>query len=261
MGDEEPDSEEFVEVRCYFVRGRNALAVRADFGVVYMDHYLHLMQHGIRLDPGHDALLKDALAALTLHLASRPLDEVSAWTTHFGDPPLNLFVTGNNHEENVIGRVFTQDVSDDGQNLFIAQINDHPKPPRRSVIEFTSDNIFRIVEDYYANSEQRLGRFFNHIEEDFVFITAQPQCDEEWLRGLDDAAVQTLDADEELSLLEVRRYRHRCGCTLERILPTLAKVPIDELFEADDEIRIDCPRCGAHYDVARSDLEGGGAGQ
>ena len=65
MGAEEPESEEFVEARCYFVRGRNALAVRADFGVAYMDHYLHLMQHGIRLDPGPDASLKDALAALT----------------------------------------------------------------------------------------------------------------------------------------------------------------------------------------------------
>ena len=261
MGDEEPESEEFVEARCYFVRGRNALAVRADFGVAYMDHYLHLMQHGIRLDPGHDELLKDALAALTLHLASRPLNEVSAWTTHFSDPPLNLFVTGSNYEESIIGRVFTEDVRDDGQNLFIAQINDHPKPPRSSVIEFTSDNIFRIVEDYYANSEQRLGRFFKHNEEDFVFITAQPQCDEEWLLELDDEAVRTLDANEELSLLEIRRYRYHCGCTLKRILPTLAKISPDELFEKDNEIRVDCPRCAAHYDVARSDLEGGRPGQ
>jgi len=251
------DASADIEVRCYFVRGRNALAVRADFGPLYLDHYLHLMQHGLKSSPAHDTLLKDALAACALHLASRPRSEASAWTIHFATPPMNLFVTGDNNAGNVVGRVFTENVREDQQNLFISQTTDFPKEPQRSVTEFAGNTIFPIVERYYAKSEQRLARFFNHAEEDFVFITAQPDCDEDWLRGLDDDAVRSLDGDEDLSLLETRHYRHHCGCTLERFLPTLQGLGADEVFADDDAIRIDCPRCAAKFDITRELFERG----
>lgn len=254
------DDSAFIEVRCYFVRGRNALAVRADFGPVYLDHYLHLMQHRLKLSPAHDSQLKDALAACTLHLASRPQNEVSAWTLHFATPPMNLFVTGSSKGENIVGRVFTEDVRDDRQNLFIAQANDFPKEPQRSIVEFDGTSVFPIVEHYYAKSEQRLARFFSHAEEDFVFITAQPDCDEAWLRGLDDAAVRELGNTEQLSLLETRRYRHHCGCTIDRVLPALASIGADEIFAGEDVVRIDCPRCAAKFDLDRERFEKGSAG-
>jgi molecular chaperone Hsp33 len=245
-----------IEVRCYFVRNRNALAVRADFAPAYLDHYLHLMQHEIRMNPDHDGKLKDALAACTLHLASRPWDEVSAWTVHFSELNLNLFVTGNSREENIIGRIFTEDIKDDGKNLFIAQINDFPKEPRKSVIEFEINNsLFDITEQYYRQSEQRPARFFSHSEEDFVLISAQPQCDEQWLSSLDDEAVRKLSNDEELSLLETRKYRYHCGCSPERILPKLASVSAGEIFGDRDAVNIDCPRCAARFRITRGDFE------
>src|ERR1700710_1489847 len=85
-----------LEVRTYFVRERNALLARADFGELYVDYYLHQGQLGCQHAPFHDGMLKEALAAVTLHCASRPRNETSAWTIHFQDPLLNIFVTGNN---------------------------------------------------------------------------------------------------------------------------------------------------------------------
>ena len=64
-----------LEVRTYFVRGRNALVARADFAEMYVDYYLHQGQHGYQHAPAHDGMLKEALAALTLHCASRPWNE------------------------------------------------------------------------------------------------------------------------------------------------------------------------------------------
>lgn len=252
----EAAEDSYAEVRCYFVRGRNALVTRAGFGPVYVDHYLHLMQHSLQPAPEHDALMKDALAACALHLASRPWAEVSAWTLHFGgERPFNLFTTGDSRLENVVARVFTEDVRTDLQDLFVAQVNEHPKEPRRSVVEFDpAGDVFEIVERYYAKSEQRLGRFFRHGPEDFVFVTAQPDCDESWLLGLDDDAIRGLDTAENLSLLERRRYRYDCGCTLERLLPALAKLSADDLFGDDEVIHIDCPRCAARYRVERGML-------
>ena len=256
MSEPKEDQESHIEVRCYFVRNRNALAVRADFSPAYLDHYLHLMQHEIRMKPEHDAKLRDAIAACTLHLASRPWNEVTAWTIHFGQLHLNLFVTGNSKEENIIGRAFTEDIKDDGKNLFISQTNDFPKEPRRSVIEFEStDSLFGITEKYYTKSEQRLARFFRHSEEDFVLICAQPQCDEEWLHSLDDETIRQLDSDEELSLLETRKYRYHCGCSPERILPKLTSVSADEIFGDQDAVSIDCPRCAARFRITRRDFE------
>ncbi len=77
-----------IDVRCYFIRERNALLTRAEFSELFTDHYLHLMENKIRHEPANDQLLKDALSALTLHMASRPRNETTAWTLNFKEPPV-----------------------------------------------------------------------------------------------------------------------------------------------------------------------------
>ena len=245
-----------VEVRCYFVRHKNALAVRANFSQIYMDHYLHLLENQIKLEQENDQKLKDALAGCALHLASRPWGEVSAWTIHFADPLINIFVTGNSNERNLIVRVFTENIRDDQKNLFIAQINNFPKEPRRSVIEFDPNNsMFKIIENYYLQSEQRLARFFNYSEEEFVFISAQPDCDEEWVSSLSDSKIKTLDKDEDLSLLEKRYYHYHCGCTKERILRALMNAKKEEVFGEEESISIECPRCAKRIPITVREFE------
>src|ERR1700684_3116398 len=111
-----------LEVRSYFVRGRNALVTRADFGDLYVDYYLHQGQHGYQHEPFHDELFKQALAAITLHCASRPWNESSAWTIPLREPVLNLFVAGANRLSTVVGQLFTEDVRADAPQIFIADV-------------------------------------------------------------------------------------------------------------------------------------------
>ena len=165
------------EVRTYFVRGRNAMLARADFGPLYIDYYLHLADQHLRPAKEHDAMLKDALAAMTLHLASKPQDEVCAWTLNFHDPLVNLFVTGKSRPCAVTGRVFTEDVRDFGKNVLISQTTRPDHAPLQSMIEFHTDDIFTSVEQYYEQSEQRPTRLFRLDEEDIVMVSAQPDCD------------------------------------------------------------------------------------
>ena len=247
-----------LEVRSYFVRGRNALVTRADFGELYVDYYLHQGQHGYQHDPEHDGLLKQALAAITLHAASRPWNESAAWTIHFQKPLLNLFVTGDNRRGTIVGQLFTENVKADAPQLFLADVVRERGEPRRSAVEFAGGNVFGAVEQYYAQSEQRPGRYFQHGPEDFVFVSAQPQCDVGWFESLDDAAILTLDQTETLSLLEKRRYRWECGCTQERMFAVLASVMKSDpegLFGDDPVLRISCPRCGARHTITREALE------
>jgi molecular chaperone Hsp33 len=246
------------EVRTYFVRGRNALVARADFGELYVDYYLHQGQHAYQHQPEHDGLLKQALAAVTLHAASRPWNESSAWTIHLREPLLNLFVTGDNRLGTVIGQLFTENVKNDDRQLFIADIVRERADSRRSAIEFTGADIFRAVEQYYERSEQRPARYFHYGPEEFVFISAQPQCDLRWLESLDDGAILVLDQAEELSLLEQRFYRWECGCTQSRMFALLASImrsDPDGLFGDDPSLRISCPRCGARHTITRESLE------
>jgi molecular chaperone Hsp33 len=258
MNADEATQEQGLEVRTYFVRGRNALVARAEFGELYVEYYLHQGQHGYQHHPLHDGMLKEALAALTLHCASRPWNETSAWTVHFEDPLLNLFVTGNNRLGTVVGQIFTENVKNKGHNLFLSDVVAGNQPARRSAVEFEGSEPFRAVERYYTQSEQRPARYFRHGQEDFVMVSAQPGCDLAWFDSLDDEKIRTLDADETLSLLEQRRYRWECGCTQERMLAVLAPIMVSDpegLFGEETLLRISCPRCGARHTITRETLE------
>jgi len=258
METDDSESAEALQVRIYFVRKRNALVARADFGELYVDYYLHQGQYGYHHAPEHDGMLKEALAALTLHCASRPWNESWAWTIHFHEPLINLFVTGDNRRGIIVGQIFTENVRDDGRNLFCADLVRERSDSRRSTVEFRGQSPFAIAEEYYAQSEQRPARYFRHGPEDFAMVSAQPGCDLEWFEKLDDEKIRALDDVETLSLLEKRSYRWGCGCSQERMFAILAPIMKTDpagLFGDEDSIRISCPRCGALHIVTRESLE------
>jgi len=247
-----------IEVRTYFVRGRNALVARADFSQIYVDYYLHVADCGLAVEPEVAEFVKSALAAVTLHGASRPRNERVAWTVNFQKPLLNIFAACDNPSGSIVANVFTENVREGETNLFYADTIRGEEAPRRSVVDFEGTDFFHAAERYYAHSEQRPARFFMHGEEDFVLISAQPDCDLEWLESLNDEAVRNLDKSEQLGLLEQRLYRFECGCNQQRmmrvLLPTF-RHDAEALFEGEEVIRMSCPRCGVRHAITREALE------
>lgn len=251
-------SEPDLEIRTYFVRGRNALLARGDFGTLYVEYYLHLAEHHLQHASRHDRMLKEALAAVALHCASRPWNESVAWTLHFEDPLLNLFVAGDNPSGGLIGHCLTENVKELRLNLFYAQVVRGQEPMRQSHVAFHSTSPLEATEAFYQQSEQRPARFFALDEEDFVFISAQPDCDTAWLQALTVEQVKELDRHEELRLLETRTFQWKCGCSQEKILGMLApamRADPEGLFDGGESIRVGCPRCGARYTITREALE------
>jgi len=250
--------EDAVEARCYFVRQRNALLVRAQFAPLYTDLFLHLADHRLELRSEEGGWLKDGLAALTLHLASRPWNEAIAWTISWQDPLRNLFVTGSNRQGNVTGRVFTKDVRERERNLFFSQTTVAGEPSRQSIVELDRLDFFAAGESYYDQSEQRPGRYFDLGDEEHVLLSAQPDCDLDWFHSLSSDDFRDLDRKEELSLLERRHYRFHCGCSQEKLLPLVAGMSestLEEVFGDREVIPASCPRCGARYVVTREAIE------
>lgn len=249
--------EEFTRIESVFVRHRNALLVRGQFTSLYTDYYLHLMEHGLRHPAELDGMLKDSLAMLTLHLVARPWAETIAWTVNLRAPRINLFVTGGSVAEAVTGRIFTDDVREPDRNFFYSQTTTPDGAERRtSTLEVAGKDPVGWVATYYDQSEQRPARAFRLDDEWFALVAAQPDCDLEWLEGLDEEAVAGILETEETRLLETRRFRFHCGCTLEKILPVLGgwRERPDDLFGGAERIRIQCPRCGARYAVTRGML-------
>jgi molecular chaperone Hsp33 len=255
----EPSAEESaIEVRSYFVRGRNALLTRANMEGLYLEYYLHQGQLGVQHARVYDQMFKEALASMVLHAASRPWNETGAWTLHFDALSVNLFVVGDNPHGRIVGQIFTEDVKKTGRNLFCADVVRGASSPGRSTVEFKGDSVLGASEWFYAQSEQRVARVFEIYPEDFVLISAQPDCEAGWIEGLTLENVRALDALEPLSLLETRKYRWECGCNQSRMLDVLVPVLKSDpegLFGEEPAIRMSCPRCGTKYVITRETLE------
>ena len=241
--------EEFVTVESIFVRGRNCLALRAKFSPLFTDYYLHLMQYGLRNEEIYDSLLKELMAYFTLYMVARPWAEQHAWTVNLKTPIVaNLFVSGSSLTESVVGRVFTQDVKEPEENTLYSTMLCKGQEPRYSVVPIPGVSPAQWVEEFYKQSEQRTARCIELPDECYTMVTAQPDADEEWLNSLN---------QEKMRVLETRRFRFYCGCTLDRILPTLKALQEKEkdLFQGENELEITCPRCAAIYRVTRENLE------
>lgn len=255
---EQTAAEEFTTVQSISIRNRNCLMLKADFSPLYVDYYLHLMQHKMRNAETEDSIFKQLLAYFTLYLVSRPWKEYHAWTFNIKEPTLaNYFISGASISEDVIGRVFTSHVKEPAQNMLFAQNLAQGKDPQTSVITLHSSTPALWVEDYYRQSEQRPARAFELSGDIYALITAQPDADYDWLAELTAAQAADIETTETTKLLETRRFTFRCGCTLERILPTIRAMQKDfaDLLSEQGFIEISCPRCGANYHVTPDQLK------
>lgn len=252
------DADSGLEVRTFFVRERNALVAQADFGPLFVDYYLHLNDHGIKPAPEHDAMFKRALAGFVLHCASRPWNEMTAWTINFQQPLVNLFLTGDNETGAVTGRVFDENVKELPDNLFYADVIRGKQPKRRSSVTFAGDDPLVAVEAFYGQSEQRGARYFQLAEETFALVSEHPDCDMPWFEALTAEDVGRIHETETTNLMERRIQRWHCGCNQKRMMQVLA-VPFqsqgEALFGEDPAIEIRCPRCSARHVITREAME------
>jgi molecular chaperone Hsp33 len=248
--------QEFTKVESIFVRHRNCLMVRAEFTPIFTDYYLHLMDIGERHPENLDTTLKDLVAVLTLHLTARPWAETIAWTANLRAPRVNFFATGSSVHEYITGRLFTEDVREPDRNFLYSQTTTVGKEPRTSTIEVDTSDPLEWLQHFYDQSEQRPGRAFRLPNDTYVLVAAQPDFDEEWFEGLNVEQVAKIINDEQTKVLETRKFKFSCGCSLERILPTLSawKDKPEELFGDDANLALQCPRCAKKYLVTRDDL-------
>lgn len=256
--DNVPGESDLLTIKSRFVRGRNVLYAKADFGLLYVDYYLHLKDYQIEMEPEPDRFLKTALALFSLHCISRPRNDILAWTINFQQPLLNLFLAGDTGTGDVVGRAYTENVKVAEENSFYQDLVRRGREPHRSVVSFAGGDMVTAVETFYHFSEQRPARFFQVEPETFAIVAAHPDYDEGWFNSLTVDDVRGLEDKEEVTDLESRVVRWRCGCNQPRILQTLAPIfrqDPEGLFLAEELIEVKCPRCAAKYRISRETME------
>jgi len=164
---------------------------------------------------------------------------------------VNLFVTGSSIYENITGNLFTENIKEPDRNILFSQTTVQNEGGRKSTIELEGNDPLQWIETYYNQSEQRPARAFRLDDENYALLAAQPDADLEWLASLTKEDVEKITENEQTKLLETRKFRFNCGCSVEKILPALAgyKNNKEELFQGDPAIEVSCPRCGAKYVV------------
>jgi len=259
MPDDQASDPNGAVVTVDFVRHRNALLAQADMGPLFTDYYLHLADHQLRVTAEQAALFKTALAAFTLHCASRPQGEHLAWTINLQQPLLNLFLAGDNEDNTVTGRLFTENVREADQNVFFSDIVPRRgAESRRSVVNFHGSDVLAAVAGYYARSEQRPARFFESGGDRHAMLVAHPDCDLAWFTAVDADAMGNLGSAETLARIQRRDYRWFCGCTQRKILGAIApafRADPEGLFGDGETIRVECPRCAAAHTLTREAME------
>ena len=247
----------YLSTETKYIAERECLLLTADMSDYLIDYYIHLKEEIGAVKPEHDEKLKQLIIFFALHLSAKPPGDTFAWTLHFHDEnPYSLFVTGNAATKYIVGHVITENIRHADVNTFHAQVSNAKGEASRSSIQCESSNIKEMLEDYYNKSEQ-LSAKFSMIENSdcATMILAMPEHDEAWFK---DAEFKTKESTEGIGKkLNSNQYSFNCGCGPEKLLPFLRSIEekdLEELYGSDEELLINCPRCGKKFTIKRTEL-------
>jgi redox-regulated HSP33 family molecular chaperone len=231
-----------------------------------IDYYHHRQRYAPQTLPEHDEKLKELIACFAIHLAARTARETHAWTVHVvSEVPYSLFVTGNTGEIDdsgiahgfLVGHVLTEHIRHTDVSSIHAQYTSRGNT-HTSIVRCDSSDVPRMVEQFYAQSEQHpLKISISQNSDTALGLVALPEYDEEWMAAAHVERVAEGDGVE-LHPMRTVHFAFECDCSPAKLIPffrTLSEAAISELYGDDNELLITCPRCGKEFGIPRSEFE------
>lgn len=244
-------------LRRYIDHDNDLLITRGDFGPLFEAYLDHVRRWESEPDNLSQTMMRQGLGAAALHLSARPFGEAVGFTINVHRPPTNLFLTGDNTEGHIVGRVFTENVKPSETSRLFAQSTRNGNPPQQSTVEVEGLDVLQFFDQYYDRSEQTVARFFEETDTTYVMLLALPEADGSWLRELsqDQALGIASDAPKPLG---TSHFRFQCGCDSSKMMETILGMfrdKAEELFLGEEGIEILCPRCGRRWWIDRSEFD------
>jgi hypothetical protein len=249
-----------------YIPKREALLVQVDMSDYLIDYYHHRQTFAPDTLPEHDSNLKDLIACFAIYLSARTARETHAWTVHLvADEPYSLFVTGTTGEIDesglakgfLVGHVLTDHIRHTDVNSIHAQCT-HRGKTHTSLVQCDSNDIRAMVEQFYERSEQYPARIkLSDTSDTAVGLVALPEYDDHWVRTVEISDV-VQGVGVEKSHMRTCSFAFVCDCSPEKLLPYfrgLSTEAVNELYGADEQLLITCPRCGKQFALERSRLQ------
>jgi len=249
-----------------YLPGPEALLIRVDMSDYLIDYYLHRRHFNANTTPEQDDKLKELIACFAIHLGARPPAEEHAWTVHLvASEPYSLFVTGSTGVLDssgrgrgvIVGNVLTENIRHTDVNSLHAQFTGKDGAIFKSYVRSDSGEISEMIEFFYKQSEQHPLRIhYSRTSDRSIGLAALPDWDRTWFESVD---LEQFAASSEIPMKRMRNcnFDFRCDCSPEKLLPffrSLSDEAVEDLYGADKELLITCPRCGKHFTIDRAQL-------
>lgn len=240
-------------VHSYVEREHHAVISRGNFEQLYQGYLAHAATIGPMPEAFSLDSMRYAMAMATLQLALWPPDQHASFTLNFSEPLINIFLAGDNHEFQITGRVYSENVKNTGVSRFYVETQRPNHKPAQSVVDFDEAHALSAFEHYYKRGVQMRVRIFELEEHDFVMIQGLPIVERQWLSDLTSEDVIEM-FDQGLEEIEQRTYTFQCGCNLPRIKKVVSDVfksDPSELFGEEKHVEVQCPRCGKFWLITK----------
>jgi hypothetical protein len=235
-------------------RDRVLSLAEGDFAPIFLAYEEHIRRWELPVTDVSRARMQEGLAALGLHLSTRPAGETVGLTVNIRQPPLNLFLTGDAGERTLTGRSFSEDVQTGPSNRLFVQTFRPRTGVQLSAMDVDGTSVLRMFEEYYERSEQFPARLVALGGTRYGLVQALPDGGRERVAALTPESTAALFATEH-DALEEKTLRFRCGCNPEKIIGALRQIFAareEELFRDDPGVEAYCPRCGARWWIERT---------
>lgn len=249
-----------------YLRDHEVFLIQVEMSEYLLDYYHQRRELAAETAPEHDAKLKDLIACFSIHLTARTALETHAWTLHIvNETPYSLFVTGSTGEikENnlatgfLVGHILTDHIRHSDTNAIHAQCLSRGKT-FRSYVPCESSNIVSMVESFYRQSEQRPIRIkLSDSSDTAIGLAALPGFDPEWFERVDLDALTAESAGLDKTRMRTCHFTFTCDCSPDKLVPffkTLNAEALADLYGADSDITISCPRCGRRFQISRASI-------
>ena len=250
-----------------YLREREVFLIQVEMSAYLLDYYHQRRELAASTSPEHDAKLKDLIACFAIHLAARTAVETHAWTLQIvSEKPYSLFVTGSTGEIGpdgvatgfLVGHILTDHIRHPDTHAIHAQFTNR-RSTFRSYVPCDTGEIAPMVESFYRQSEQRPIRIkLSETSDTAIGLAALPGFESAWFESVDleslVAELPTIDSTR----MRTCKFSFTCDCSAEKLIPffkTLDRAAIAELYGADSELLISCPRCGRRFALSRNALE------
>lgn len=250
-----------------FIKDKNIFLVQLDMSQYLLEYYVHRNDLSDDITRELDEELKDLIACFAIHLTAGIGFDSHAWTvSRVSEHPYSLFVTGavtslgsdGISSGYIVGNILTQNIRHTDINALHANTISNGKQSS-SYISTEADTVTNIAHAFFQQSEQRPIRIkISENSDTAVGIVALPDFNPAWFEevDLDSFLIESKNADK--TAMRRCEFSFTCNCSPEKLIPfirSLSKKEITDLYKDDQELLINCPRCGKNFVIKRSQIE------